>query len=207
MKVKIVHGSTLYLNGVKVGEEHLLEQGIRTPSCDYMPEGVEGITFDVYSVSGLIRVPGVSCVNAHGDTVLPQYNKQEGIYEEGISYDESFSKAYATQAVEALQTYQRYLTNDATRADVRKYLDKNSEFYKALMRTDTQWYAAHIDHEYMDESVTEFYRYSDGVFSCHYVGTQIITRTKTDVRYFDIDCILYFHLVDGEYQVYNIVFQ
>ena len=129
------------------------------------------------------------------------------MYVEELTYDTGFAEAYGSFATDALQTYQRYLTNDATRSDVKKYLDAGSDFYKALMNTDTQWYAAHISHEYEDESVTEFYRYSDEVFSCHYVGTQVITRTKKDVRYFNIDCILYFHLVDGEYRVYNIVFQ
>ncbi len=207
VKVKVIHGSTLQLNGVKVDEQYVVERGIKTPSCDHMPEGVEGMTYDVYLVDGLLSVPLITCVNSRGGMSQTYYDKQGDLYVESVSYDAAFAEEYTQFAVDSLQTYQRYLTNDANRNDVRKYLDKNSDFYKALMRTDTQWYASHIAHEYSDEVVAEFYRYSDEVFSCRYVGTQIITRTKKDIRYFDIDCVLYFHLVDGEYRVYDIVFQ
>ncbi len=207
VKVKVISGSTLSLNGVKVGEEYVLERGIETPSCEHMPEGVMGMTYDIYQVDGLLTAPEVSCTSNRGIQADTYYDKQEELYVENVTYDAAFAQQYSQFAIDSLQTYERYLTNDARRSDVRKYMDQNSDFYKALMRTDTQWYADHIAHEYSDEAVAEFYRYSDEVFSCRYVGTQIITRTKKDIRYFDIDCMLYFHLVDGEYKVYDIVFQ
>ena len=207
VKVKVISGSTLTLNGVKVGEEFVIERGIETPSCEHMPEGVTGMTYDVYEVTGLLATPEVACTDKTGMPADTYFDKQNGLYVENVTYDAAFAEAYSQLAIHSLQTYQRYLTNDANRTELREYLDKNSDFYKALMRTDTQWYAPHIAHEYSDEAVAEFYRYSDEVFSCRYVGTQIITRTKKDIRYFDIDCTLYFHLVNGEYKVYDIVFQ
>ena len=39
-------GDTLYLNGVEAEQEYIVEEGIQTPSCAHMPEGVSGTTME-----------------------------------------------------------------------------------------------------------------------------------------------------------------
>ena len=207
VQVKVVHGTQLLLNGVAVSPSYVTESKIPTDSCLYMPEGVEGITYDVYTVGGLLVSPQITCQNKDGAQSQTYYDAAQECFVESIYYDTQLGQEYSQLAISALQTVQRYLTNDARLSQVRKYLDSDSEYYDALRRTSTTWYADHIAHEYADEITGEFYRHSPEVFSCRYVGTQIITRTKKDVRYFDIDCTLYFHLVDGEYKVYNIIYK
>ncbi|MBQ9545256.1 MAG: hypothetical protein IJV00_09030 [Clostridia bacterium] len=207
VKVRTVSDSTLLINGREVARNSVIESGIETESCAFMPEGVDGLTFTVYQIDGLITEPEIACLNKYGDLAIPAYDMGTEMFIETVTYDERLASEYTDLAVEAQQTYQRYLTNDASSSDVRKYFDADSVFYKSLMHTSTVWYAAHIGHSYKDEAVGEFYSYGDKVFSCRYVGTQIITRTKTDIRYFDLDCVMYFRLVDGAWKVYSLDFK
>jgi hypothetical protein len=206
VKVKTVSTSTLYLNGVMVPESYVTQKDIPTPSCEYMPEGVSGLTYKVYTVDGLIASPEVSLVTKNMQSSEAYYDSKEEIYTENVLYDDKLANEYTQFAIDTLQTVQRYQTNDTSLRNVRDYVDDSSDYYKYLKNLDTRWYADHIAHEYTDEAVAEFYAYSDEVFSCRYVGTQVITRTKNDIRYFDLDCTLYFKLVDGEYMCYNIIF-
>ena len=205
--VRTVSDSTLLLNGREVSRGCVIESGIPTESCAQMPEGVEGLTFTVYRIEGLITDPDIACLNKYGALAVPDYDTSTDMFVESVTYDAELSAKYTELAVKAQQTYQRYLTNDASKSSVREYFDTDSDFYKSLMRTTTVWYPAHIGHSYSDEAVGEFYAYGDEVFSCRYVGTLIITRTKTDTRYFDLDCVMYFRLIDGEYKAYYLDFK
>lgn len=207
VKVKTLTGSTLLINGVEVGREGITETDIPTESCDHMPDGVDGITYTVYTVDGLIASPSITCLNSKGELVEPRYDNRTEFFTEEITYDEALRTQYSQLAVEALQTYQRYRANDTSRASLKKYFDTSSDFYNAIMHTTTAWFAAHTGHDYSDETVGEFYAYSDEVFSCRYVGTQIITMSRTNTKYFDIDCVIYFRLVGDEYKVYYMDFK
>ncbi|MBE6590477.1 MAG: hypothetical protein E7646_00375 [Ruminococcaceae bacterium] len=204
--VKTLSTSTLYLNGIMVPESYVTQKDILTPSCEYMPEGVTGMTYKVYTVDGLICAPEVSLVTKDMKNSTAYYDSKEEIYTETTVYNDELADIYSQFAIETVQTVQRYQTNDTSLRNVRDYVDDSSNYYKYLKNLDTRWYADHIAHEYSDEAVAEFYAYSDEVFSCRYVGTQIITRTKKDIRYFDLDCTLYFKLTDGEFMCYNIIF-
>lgn len=205
--VRTVSDSTLLINGREVSRDCVTEDGIPTESCEHMPEGVTGLTFSVYRIDGLITDPDISCLNKYGELAVPGFDSSADMFVESVTYDSELSAKYTELAVKAQQTYQRYLTNDASKSNVREYFDTDSAFYNSLMHTTTVWYPTHIGHSYSDEAVGEFYAYGDKVFSCRYVGTLVITRTKTDTRYFDLDCVMYFRLIDGEYKVYYLDFK
>lgn len=204
LKVSVMTGSTLYINGIEVSRDLIKESKIETESCSHMPEGVSGITYEEYEIPGLITQPDIKVTDADGIESTVEYDQNKNMYRAAVNYSESLKADMSELAVKAAQSYAKYMTQDNYLGNLKCYFDVNSKIYNYIRTAETWCYTPHNSYEFKDVNISEFYSYSDEVFSCRYSANQYIYRT-VETHVFPIDITLYFKKIDDGFYVYDMV--
>ena len=79
----------------------------------------------------------------------------------------------------------------ATADDLLRYFDKESNVYTSIYRMD-MWMQDSASHAITDQTVTDYYRYSDDLFSAHVTLTLSVTRRNGTVKNYYVDTTLFF---------------
>ena len=103
--VEIPTGYTLYLNGVEVSRECIIQEGIKTPSCAHMPKGVAGTTLEKYKVAGFIRPPTVEVYSPNGQQALVE-ERNNGTYRAAVAKEHNWLIDTATGLLKLRQNTQ-----------------------------------------------------------------------------------------------------
>lgn len=198
-------GYTLRLNGNTVDRSFVTESGIRHKSCDYVLEPAMGITYEKYSVMGIFEETALTAFSADGSEVAVDFDMAEGIYKASVKYDDVLMSQYKDRCLSAARAYAKYMTNDGTLEELAEYLDKNKPIYKKIKGVDLNWIPVHTGHKITNEQASEFYRYSDEVFSCRVNLTVTLSRPDYSDHKENIDVIFYLHRSGDQYLIYDIV--
>ncbi len=201
--VQKLPGQTVYINGIALNEDYTIRK-ISTAAQDYLPEGVDGYRLEQQQVEGLLMPPQVEVTDAQGNAV-PTVVDENGIVcvqvpTTEISQEEQelaigAAKANALFAIRAISTWQ-----------LQQHFDKDSQIYKDICATAVfiQDYTGYS----FDDSVTavsDYYRYSDSLFSANVVLELNVTRTNGTVKTFHASTTYFFTKnSSGKYLVTNI---
>lgn len=205
ISVKALTNSTVYINNVPLTEDYITSEEMPTEVNKHLPEGVPGITYVIYKVEGLLNDPTPHVLNRREAQGMLTYDEEKALYTEEVSYDTDWQKQYAAHVINAAETYAKYLTMDATAAQLRKYFDQTSKIYYLISTSERYWYTPHIAFAFEGSSATEFYAYSDEVFSCRYTGTMVVYKTASEIFRYPMNLSLYFKNIDGTFMVYDMV--
>ena len=203
LSFKVTKGAIPYVNGIALDESYISEDNIDHESCAHMPEGVTGILYTRYTLSGLATDPIVKASDAMGNELQISFNSQENCYETEIVYDDVLAAEQSEHVIAAAQMFATYMQNDCAIGKLTPYFEKNTELYNSI-RSTLQW--AVIDHDsYHFENVeaTEFYRYDENTFSCRIKMTHVLKRSRLEDYRDTMDAIFYLRNVDGKYLVYD----
>ena len=80
-----------------------------------------------------------------------------------------------------------------------KYYDKNSNVYQAITKM-RMWMQNCNGYEFENQSVTDFYRYSDTLFSANVYMDLKVTRTNNTVKTYTVDTTLFFEYQKGSWK-------
>ena len=88
-------------------------------------------------------------------------------------------------------------------SSIGAYLDRNAAIYQSVKSVDVAWVRPHT-YKITEQKAEEFYKYADGVYSCH-VSLKL-TMMQSGQPDFDefIDLTLYLHKVNGKYLIYEL---
>lgn len=139
--------------------------------------------------------------------------KKEFTDEEARIRGEALATEYTDYIIDATEAYACYMQDDASLTDVAAYMDKSSQLYTNIKNSQHQWTVIdHFKYWFEDASVTDFYAYSDDLFSCRITITQVLRYSQTsgntsaDIikdRKDYIDITWYLHKVNGKYLIYD----
>ena len=205
VKAMVPNGDTLYINGIKVPDSFITKADIKSDSCQYMPEGIDGIIYDEYTVSGLLFEPTVTVTSQSGSELAVTYDDTEKCYKVPLVYDDELAAKQTDYVLKAAREYTKYLSNDASFSAIAAYLDRSAEIYNRVRSVEVSWVRDHNGYKISDEKASEFYRYADGVFSTRVTLKETLSRPGYADHSEYIDVTLYWHLVDGKYLIYEIV--
>ena len=186
-------GQTVYVNGVALGEEHIIRTTV-TLAEDYLPEGLHGHSSTTYYLDGLLVAPTVEVKDSQGDPVKLTYD------DSARQYNAEFSKASFTlsdkdrnTAIAAAKVLSEFRIEVKDRTALARYFDKNSDYYKATVAQDT-WMQSQLlkSYKFSDPVVSEYYVYSDELFSVHVDMTLFVTRTNGTVKEWDASGTFFF---------------
>ncbi|MBQ3126214.1 MAG: hypothetical protein IJC15_04015 [Clostridia bacterium] len=198
-------GDSVYVNGTLLDDSYLTETGIETDTCAHMPEGVEGITYRTYSASALLRAPQVEVKAPNGTAAPLSQDAESGEWTAEIVYDQAVADQYSQQMITVAQNYAAFVMRDAYFASFSNYFDKTTDLYQTIREVPTSFVWAHNGFAFEEVSATEFYSYSDDVFSCRIRFIHILHRDGREDYTEQFDVTFYLHRVNGEFLIYDMV--
>ncbi|MBQ8836685.1 MAG: hypothetical protein IJ002_04160 [Clostridia bacterium] len=199
--IEVPVGYTVNINGHTADEKYALGDRIETESQSFMPEGVDGIIYTTYTFSDMCTEPNFTVFNKNNTetTVVCE----DGVYRAEVVYDTKLADEYSEYVIEATKAYACYMQKDAAFGKVKGYIDPDSDFYAYVRGTPTWPVISHNGYAFEDAVVTEFYAYSDDVFSCRINLTHVLKYSGLEDYRDSIDITWYFRNVDGKYLIYD----
>lgn len=200
--IEIPIGYTLKLNGNIVDDSYCLGDRIPTKSHEFMPEGIEGITYTTYTFDELCIEPSFEVFSKEEKPCVISV-KDNGVYFADIVYNEELANEFSEYVIEATKAYACYMQKDAYFGKVSKYLDSSSQLYTNL-KTSPNWMVIdHQGYDFEDAVAGEFYEYGEGVFSCRVTLVHVLKYPRLEDFRDTIDMTWYLREVNGKYLIYN----
>lgn len=193
----------VYINGVALDGSHTIKT-TATLAEDYLPDGVHGYRRELQTLNGLLLTPTVTVKNPDG-TEVPVTLDENGIYSTPIP-EMIISEAEQTIAIDAAKAMALYSIRAIGTGELKKHFDSASQIYKDICNTQV-FMQEYTDYRF-DKSITavsDYYRYSDDLFSAHVVLQLKVTRVRGSIKNYDIATTFFFtRQEDGTYRVTDI---
>lgn len=178
------------VNGIALDSSHVISS-TATLAEGYLPEGVHGYRMQTMYVDALMVAPKVAVTDANGNAVEMTYNEDTHTYTEVIPTQEMADEK--NTIVTAVQTYGKYMIEAASKTQLARYFDSAYPAYKSIAKSDVSWTQNYRGYEFTEAEITEFYRYSDTVFSAHVELTMNVTRNDGTIKEFPVQGTFFFH--------------
>ncbi len=161
--VQKTDGHTVYVNGVPLDDSTTME--IHVPRAEsYLPVGVSGIRTCIQEITGLAAAPEVKILDGNGNAVEVTYDEASRAFTERTKAN-AIGEQERETALSALKAYALYMMKQASRADIAKYFLKDSDAYRAITDTELGFVQEAASFDFTNETVFDFCRYSDTLFS------------------------------------------
>ncbi len=192
--VERIPGQTVYINGIALDDSYII-RSTSTIAEDYLPDGVHGFRVDQLQVTDLLIEPDVTLKNADGTEAELTRNEETGIY--SISFTDMVpSEEEKTLALTATKTYAEYMIGKTTLGAVQKLFDTNSQFYETIRRSEVGWVQSGASYAFTQPEYSDYYRYSDDLFSIKLEMTLEQTRFDGSVKPYNLNNTLFFQKND-----------
>lgn len=196
-------GCTVTVNGDVLGEDNIIRK-ITTKAEEYLPNGVHGYRLLEYRVTGLEEAPEVVITDADGAQVDATFDEAAKTYSQVlpeapvISSDSAEYKA----VLGAAKAWTEYMIKGGT-AGLKQYYDTSSEAYKNIVSGEI-FRQSYSSYSFNPEEITEYYRYSDTLFSAKIkLVTVVIRKADGYHKEFTVDCTYIFKKTGGKWIVYD----
>lgn len=174
---------TASVNGVELDDSFTIQKAT-TVAEKYLPEGTNGFITCVQQIDGLMEAPTVVITDAAGNPVDVTYDEASRTF---VAKTESntMSDDQGKLALDAAKIYSLWMIDEEhDRAAVAKYFDASSDAYSRIVKSTELWMQNHKGYRFENDSVTDYARYSDDIFSVKVKTDLIVTRTDgTDKVY------------------------
>ena len=188
--VEKLPGHTVYINGVALDDSYTIRT-ISTKAENYLPDGIHGFRLEQQQVTGLLTAPQVVVKDASGKEVPVTLDPDSGVYKLDIPQGTA-STEEKELALNATQTYAKYMIGKATLGDVQKHFDTNSQFYETIRRSEVGWVQSGASYDFSEAVYSDYYRYSDDLFSIKIDVTLNQTRFDGSVKEYELNNTMFF---------------
>ncbi len=191
--VSVGAGQTPYINGVALEDQHIISSTV-TLAEEYLPEGVYGYSYTTYRVDGLLMKPTVEAKDAQGNPVALSFDDTlNRYYTESAKPSFTISDRDRETVIAAAKVLSEFRIERKDQTALARHFDKNSDYYKATVGQDTWMQTAmYKSHKFSDPVVSEYFMYSDDLFSAHVEMTLYVTRTDGSVKEWDASSTFFF---------------
>ena len=189
--VSKVPGQTVYINGVALDDSFTIRT-VSTVAESYLPEDLDGYHMEQQFLTGLLVPPTVTVTDANGVSVPVVYNEESQEYSVVLPAMEMSDdeKAYVENT---LVTYAKYMIKAASLAQFKKCCVPNSALYYDISKIE-RWMQSYQSYQISPVDFSDYYRYSDTLFSVRAAMTNSVTRNDGTVKDYEMDYTLFFTL-------------
>ena len=188
--IRKLDGHTVYVNGVPLDDSFNVR--ISTTNAEgYLPEGVTGVRVCTQHITGLVALPDVRIEDADGNEMEVVFDESSSTFIEQTAAT-TIGDAERDLALDAVKTYALYMIKRAGEADIAKYFLRGSDAYNAITDTELGFVQDAANREFVNESVTNYCRYSDDLFSVRVSVTLNQYRASGSVKDSTIEQSLFF---------------
>lgn len=200
--IKKLDGHTAYVNDSPLDDSFTIR--ISTTNAEgYLPEGVNGIRVCTQQITGLAGKPNVRIIDAAGNEMKVVYDESTHTFTEQSEVN-SISDTERDLAIDAVKTYALYMINRAGEGDIAEYFLRGSEAYNTITDTERGFVQDAVRREFVNESVSNYCRYTDTLFSVRISVTLNQYRSSGTVKESIIEQSLFFEKqANGKWMCYN----
>ena len=189
-RIQKLDGHMAYVNNVPLDDSATIRIST-TNAEDHLPEGITGVRICTQEISGLVAAPSVRIVDGSGNEMAVSYDVASRTFIEQTTAS-NISDTERDVAINAVKTYALYMINQAGEADVAKYFLRGSDTYKAITDTERGFIQDAASRDFTNETVTDYCRYSDNLFSVRVAVTLNQHRASGSVKESNIEQSLFF---------------
>lgn len=191
-----MNGHTAYVNDVPLDDDYTI-QIATTIAENYLPEGTTGVSMCTQEVSGLVTLPVVTVFDDKGNQMEVTYDEAARTFTERTESN-TITPEEQEAVLNAARTECKWMIKEVTdRGTVAKYFDSSCTPYSNIVKTTELWMQSHMGYEFVDESVTDYCRYTDELFSVRVSLTLNVTRTDGTVKEYPYAKSMFFHKNDS----------
>lgn len=194
--VRTLAGQRVLVDGAELGESCQV-QTTETAAERYLPEGVHGRRTILWQSQG----NDVTVLDGKGSEVPLALDTDSGCFlvEEP---EETPTQEERDALIGAAEVYARYMIRAANSAQLQKYFDSESAIYQTI-RSSEIWIKTTSGHSFSDETVEEFYRYGEDMFSARVSMHMDVKRGNGTTKGYEVDSTLFFHRKNGAWRAFE----
>lgn len=201
--VQTIQGQTVQINGVPLDETHTI-QIATNKAGEYLPEGVSGPTTALHQVDGLLVKPTVTVTDASGNTVETAYDEQTHTFTVPALQEQQIGEAEKKTALDAIKTYAMYMSvKGGMENELAEYFQRGTKLFKTVTSMERNWNQRYKDHSFSDDSVKDYVRYNDELFSARVSTTLHLVRGDGSEKVNQLDQSMFFKKIDGKWKCYE----
>ena len=193
--IEKLDGHTAYVNDVPLTDDMTI-QVATTLAEEYLPAGTTGASMCTQQIDGLMTQPVVTIFDKSGKQMEVAYDETTRTFTERLESN-TMSDEEKNVALEAAKVYCQWMIKEVTdRGTIAKYYDPSSETYNNIVKTTELWMQSHNGYTFSNESVTNYARYGDDLFSVSVSLSLDVTRTDGTVKNYPYSQSLFFRKSD-----------
>ena len=200
-RIQTVDGHVPQINGIALTDDHVIQMSaMKDDSTGVLPTGYSSAKTSVYEITGLIAEPAITVVDSKGAQMEVVYDEATGMYVEQFETI-AISEAEKNVALEALKVYAKYGIKAATGAELSKYYDSTGSAYKGITQTVLDWTKGNNGINFDKDTVTNYCRYGDTMFSVYATTEMTIKLTDGGTQVKNINATMLFEKKGGSWKV------
>lgn len=193
--IEKLDGHTALVNDVALTDDMTI-QVATTLAEEYLPAGTTGASMCTQQIDGLMSLPVVTIFDKSGKQMEVTYDEATRTFTERLESN-TMSEDEKNIALEAAKVYCKWMIKEVTdRGTIAKYYDPSSETYNNIVKTTELWMQSHNGYTYSNESVTNYARYGEDIFSVSVSLSLDVTRTDGTVKNYPYSQSLFFRKSD-----------
>lgn len=178
-----VPGYTVTVNGMVLDDSYVMRT-VSTKAENYLPEGIHGYQLAELYIGGMLAEPEVVVTDTQGQPVELTYNAETRTYSHALT-SAAISDSEHDILLNAATTYCKYMIGAVGKAELRKCFDSSSQIYNTITTNDT-WMQSYAGYDFGEESITDYYRYSDDLYSARITLMLNVNRKDGTVKEYEL---------------------
>lgn len=194
-RIRAPQNCSVTVNGRELGQEHMVM--LHTPAVqEYLPVGLEAPGECTWQIDGLLAQPEIRIVDEAGEELPVAYDPDSCSFTAERKIPEIGSEE-RERALKAVRTYALYMIKRAGGGELAKYFNTSSDTYRAITGAQLSFVQDAAKREFTEESVTEYCRYGEHLFSARVSLNLKLYRSDGSVKDNPIDQTLFFSREPG----------
>lgn len=192
-------GYTVYVNGVALDDSFTIHT-VQTVAEEYLPEGLHGYRLETQYIAGFLTEPEVTVTDENGNSVTTVYDEEADIYRM-LPAAMEISEEEKALVLSGAETYCKWMIRAVYSSALQACFDTNSDIYY-VVRTNDTWMQDYLSYEFQNQTVLDYYRYSDTLFTARVQLSLFVTRMNGTVKEYTLDTNFFFTRNDaGNYLI------
>ena len=197
--IDVLDACALFVNGAAINRDFMVVEKVDTTEAARMKR-----YYQRYRVADRFGAVNIS-VKDHLGRAGEVEAAGDGYYVQRFVYDDGLEESFGLLAREAAMAYAKYMTNDSSMSELRRYFAAGTEIYNWIRTSEVYWYTNHIGYRFENVTASAFFDMGEGAFSCRVTLDHYIHRTAADIFSFPLDVTLFFAESDGRYLVVDMI--